>query len=220
MASKRRAGRARSAGSGADPSSRSSSASVASAISLRRASNRAPPSLTAMTIPKFPAPRDASIPADRSFNRGCGLPFRRRVIWLKGFGIQQGADPLPVFGEGGRAKRGRVGRHVSRLSICPQPRDPARRAIHRFRGDGAPQGPHASLPLTLALSPRREERRGERGRALPTRRAERKRASPLPIVLHDGERVGVRGRCGHRRLDPSCRGDGAPKALARSCPSP
>ena len=81
--------------------------------------------------------------------------------------------------------------------------------------------PHGLLPLTLTLSPRREERRGERGRA--HRRGERtrqlrpgehaqplresgyaqarRRAPPLPIVLHDGERVGVRGGCAHRPLD-------------------
>ena len=37
------------------------------------------------------------------------------------------------------------------------------------RNGTVPQGPHALLPLTLALSPRREERRGERGRAYPKR---------------------------------------------------
>ena len=40
------------------------------------------------------------------------------------------------------------------------------------RNGTVPQGPHALLPLTLALSPRREERRGERGRAYPSRVAE------------------------------------------------
>ena len=34
-------------------------------------------------------------------------------------------------------------------------------------------------------------------------RASRERAPPLPIVLYDGERVGVRGRCSHRRFDRS-----------------
>ena len=33
--------------------------------------------------------------------------------------------------------------------------------------DCLPEGPHVPLPLTLTLSPRREERRGERGRAHP-----------------------------------------------------
>ena len=42
----------------------------------------------------------------------------------------------------------------------------------------APQSPHVHLPLTLTLSPRREERRGERGRALPPRRAGRPSPSP------------------------------------------
>ena len=65
----------------------------------------------------------------------------------------------------------------------------------------APQSPHVHLPLTLTLSPRREERRGERGRALPRRRSDA--LLPLPIVLHDGERVGVRGRSTHGRPDRS-----------------
>ena len=101
--------------------------------------------------------------------------------------------------------------------------------------------PHGLLPLTLTLSPRREERRGERGCAhrpldrppaagglvlapsrataphptLSPRRENaagegtcapaRRLAPPLPIVLHDGERVGVRGGCAHRPLDrPPC----------------
>ena len=73
-------------------------------------------------------------------------------------------------------------------------------AAHAAANAMVPQSPHVLLPLTLTLSPRREERRGERGRALPPRRDGR--PSPLPIVLHGGERVGVRGRSTHGRPRP------------------
>ncbi len=39
----------------------------------------------------------------------------------------------------------------------------------------------------------------------------RARAPPLPIVLHDGERAGVRGRCGRRWCGRSLRGGGPPQ---------
>ena len=53
----------------------------------------------------------------------------------------------------------------------------------------------------------------------------RERAPPLPIVLHDGERVGVRGRCSHRGaiVRYLCSGEfqrSHPEALASPCPSP
>ena len=44
--------------------------------------------------------------------------------------------------------------------------DPPMRT-HVSQRRGSPESPQEALPLTLALSPRREERRGERERALP-----------------------------------------------------
>ena len=54
---------------------------------------------------------------------------------------------------------------------------------------GQCQSPHAPLPLTLALSPRREERRGERGRAHPLllERGRTNLAGAVRRIL-DGER--------------------------------
>ena len=102
------------------------------------------------------------------------------------------APPLPiVLHDGERAGvRGRCGRRWCGRSL---------------RGGGPPQRPHTPRPLTLTLSPRREERRGERQRAPSATAAS---APPLPIVLHDGERVGVRGRCEHRRCGRSFRSGG------------
>ena len=51
-------------------------------------------------------------------------------------------------------------------------------ASHAAANAMAPQSPYVHLPLTLTLSPRREERRGERGRALPRRRYGRPSPSP------------------------------------------
>ena len=51
-------------------------------------------------------------------------------------------------------------------------------AAHAAANAMVPQSPHVHLPLTLTLSPRREERRGERGRALPRRRGGRSSPSP------------------------------------------
>ena len=41
--------------------------------------------------------------------------------------------------------------------------------LYQAANTTAPQSPHVALPLTLTLSPRREERRGERGRAHSSR---------------------------------------------------
>ncbi len=49
------------------------------------------------------------------------------------------------------------------------------------------------------------------------------RPRPLPVVLHDGVRVGVRGRCQHRRRGRSSQAaamNAALKALTCPCPSP
>ena len=76
------------------------------------------------------------------------------------------APPLPiVLHDGERAGvRGRCERRWCGRSL---------------RGGGPPQRPHALLPLTLALSPRREERRGERGRATPPPRRTSRSAADL-----------------------------------------
>ena len=45
------------------------------------------------------------------------------------------------------------------------PAQTARLIVYRRSNECTPEGSHVPLPLTLTLSPRREERRGERGRA-------------------------------------------------------
>ena len=119
---------------------------------------------------------------------------RRRVIWLKGFGIQQErkrASPSPH-----RSSRWGEDRGEGQM--------PAQTARSIFAAATVPPRP-SRIPAPHPIpSPRGAKNAAGRGDVRFPRAEQRGNAHrPLPIVLHDGERVGVRGRCRHRRLDPS-----------------
>ena len=90
---------------------------------------------------------------------------------------------------------------------------PACEVVCGWRMFMVPARPRAPLPLTLALSPRREERRGERGRSHPQHRAERKRTSSPHRLFAWGEgtlaspapRERGRARCARQKAFPSAR---------------
>ena len=119
---------------------------------------------------------------------------RRRVIWLKGFGIQQErkrASPSPH-----RSSRWGEGRGEGQM--------PAQTARSIFAAATVPPRP-SRIPAPHPIrSPRGAKNAAGRGDVRFPRSEQRGNAHPpLPIVLYDGERVGVRGRCRHRRVDPS-----------------
>ena len=92
----------------------------------------------------------------------------------EGHTSREPAPPLPiVLHDGERAGvRGRCAHR--RFGGSADPRPAACAAV--------PGGPHVLLPLTLTLSPRREERRGERGRAQLQRGAEEGTRASLGAV--------------------------------------
>ena len=188
-------------------------------------SNNAAKALTC----RCPSPRPSPHGVKNAAGRG-GAPFGGAGVsvgWAKSPGTAARLGPPSPhrssrwgegWGEG--PMRARTGR------LC----SPAANHLEQCR-----KGSHVPLPLTPTLSPRREERRGERARPVWRRRGLRwvgkiawygssDVANPLPIALCDGERVGVRGRCEHGRGDFARRrqiiSNNAAKALTCRCPSP
>ena len=183
--------------------------------------------LTPTASPPQWAPSDAWVGQIAWFcARGCGegprtSPAPTRSIRRRGQPSAAGgqAPPLPIVlhdgervGVRGRCEHRRCGR-----SLC---------------SGGPPQRPHAPRPLTLTLSPRREERRGERGtRASPApSRSIRRRGATLrrrragapsphrPSRWGEGRGEGQMRAPAVRPVAPAV--VGRPDALTRPGPSP